>query len=222
MAYRGLILDFAGVLATGIRESIRDWCLGERLDADAWRHALETDPAGRRYYLDLEAGRLSQADWNRLTARALGLPDGENLMGRAWARVRPAAEVIALARAAREAGMTVAMLSNSFGLAPYDPYAHVGVWDLFDVAVISEREFVAKPDPRIYRLTLERMGLPGEACVFVDDRPENLPPAAALGITTVHATADGAWLADLTRLLALPSAAADGDAPGTRPDGGAA
>ncbi|WP_129843719.1 HAD-IA family hydrolase [Streptomyces sp. RFCAC02] len=214
MRYRGLILDFAGVLATGIGESVRGWCLREGLAADAWSHALERDPAGRELYLALEAGRLSQEEWNATTARALGVDRSENLMGRAWAGIRRAEDVVALAVAAREAGMRVAMLSNSFGVEPYDPYGHLGVWDLFDVAVISEREGLAKPDPEIYRRTLERMGLRGDQCVFVDDQEVNLPPAAALGITTVHAAAGTDLCARLGELLAL--------APPSRPEGAVA
>ncbi|MFD5315740.1 HAD-IA family hydrolase [Streptomyces sp. NPDC127098] len=201
--FRGLILDFAGVLATGISDAIRAWSLAEGLPAGAWRHALEGDPAGRECYAALECGRMTQHEWNRRTALALGLADGHNLMGRAWAGIRPAEDMIALARAARAAGLRVAMLSNSFGLDPYDPYAHIGVWDLFDVTVISEREGLAKPDPDIYRLTLERVGLPGDACVFVDDRPENLSPAEALGITTLHADGRPDTTDRLARLLGL-------------------
>lgn len=62
---------------------------------------------------------------------------------------------------------------------------------------------MAKPDPAIYELTLERLGLPGQACVFVDDRPRNLPPAAALGITTVLATDEASTVAELEGLLGV-------------------
>ncbi|TDC70011.1 HAD-IA family hydrolase [Streptomyces hainanensis] len=203
--FQGLILDFAGVLATGIREAIDGWSRAEGLPPDAWRHTLDEHPEGRADYLALEAGLMTQHEWNRRTAARLGLADPHNLMGRAWAGVRPAHDMIALARAARAAGLRVAMLSNSFGLDPYDPYAHVGVWDLFDVTVISEREGLAKPDPAIYRLALDRVGLPGTACVFVDDRPENLPPATALGITTLHADGHPETTRRLARLIGVTS-----------------
>jgi putative hydrolase of the HAD superfamily len=72
-AVRGLIVDFAGDLATGIRELTQDWRVEQGLTAHAWRHTLETDPAGRERYRALETGRLSQAEWNRATARTLGL-----------------------------------------------------------------------------------------------------------------------------------------------------
>jgi putative hydrolase of the HAD superfamily len=121
-------------------------------------------------------------------APLFGLDDGRNLMGRAWAAVRPAAEMLELARAARAKGMVLGLLSNSFGTDPFNPYSHCGVWDLFDVHVISQWEGVAKPDPAIYQCTVDRMQLPAEDCVFVDDSPVNLRPAEALGMTTIHAT----------------------------------
>jgi putative hydrolase of the HAD superfamily len=74
---------------------------------------------------------------------------------------------------------------------------------LFDVHVISEQVRMAKPDPAIYELTLERLGLPARACVFVDDHPRNLPPAEALGITTVLATDEAATVAELEVLLGV-------------------
>ncbi|MGF1425031.1 HAD-IA family hydrolase [Kitasatospora sp. LaBMicrA B282] len=205
--YRGLILDFAGVLTTGVLESQQAWAEHHNLAPGAWRAALNDDPEGRRLYAALEVGEISQVEWNASTAPLLGVQDGANLMGRAWAGVQPALDMIKLARAARTAGLTVAMLSNSFGLEPFDPYAHVGVWDLFDVTVISEHERIAKPHPEIYQRCLDRMGLRGEQCVFVDDHLGNLPPAEALGITTVHADGQGDTVARVAELLGLVPAA---------------
>ncbi|MDH6579542.1 HAD family phosphatase [Kitasatospora sp. MAP5-34] len=201
---RALILDFAGVLTTGVLETHRQWCLAQGLDAEAWRRTLNYTDEGRQLYAALEIGELSQAEWNRRTAPLLGIgDDGENLMGRSWAGVRPAEDMIRLARDARAAGYTLALLSNSFGLDPYNPYEAIGVWDLFDVHVISETEGIAKPDPAIYQRTLDRLGLRGEECVFVDDHPVNLPPAAALGITTVLADGSAAACAEVAAILGL-------------------
>ncbi|MEU8785390.1 HAD family phosphatase [Streptomyces sp. NPDC048637] len=208
--YRGLILDFAGVLTDGIREAHDAWCAAEGLPPRAWERALEQHPEGRRFYRALEIGEMTQDEWNRRTARLLGLADHHDLMGRAWRAVRPAIDMRNLARAARGAGLRLALLSNSFGLDPFDPYAHCGVWDLFDVHVISETERLAKPDPEIYRRTLERLELPAQECLFVDDNPINLPPARALGITTVHATTQAETVALLSEALgAAPSARAE-------------
>lgn len=199
---RGLILDFAGVLTADPRPMHQAWCLAEGLDAEAWRNTLNDHPEGRRLYTALEVGEIDQATWNEGTAALLGRHvDPVNLMGRAWSSVPVARRMVALARAARTAGLRLALLSNSFGLDPFDPYRHAGIWDLFDVHVVSEIVGLAKPNPAIYQLALERMGLAGEECVFVDDHPVNLPPAADLGITTVLARDEDAAVAALESLL---------------------
>lgn len=206
--FRGLILDFAGVLTEGVRQAQHAWCVANGLAPDAWRTTLEDHPEGRAHYQALEVGRMSQAEFNTRTAVLLGLDDGENLMGRVWSAVRPAPAMIGLAETARARGLVVAMLSNSFGLHPYDPYNHIGVRALFDVTVISEHEGIAKPDPVIYQRTLDRMGLAASECVFVDDNAGNLPPAEAMGITTVHADGHADTVARLVQLLGLATEAA--------------
>jgi FMN phosphatase YigB (HAD superfamily) len=53
---------------------------------------------------------------------------------------------------------------------------------IFDANVLSCVEKLMKPDPRIFALALTRAeAAPGE-CVFIDDRPENITAAGALGI----------------------------------------
>ncbi|QIB42807.1 HAD-IA family hydrolase [Streptomyces aureoverticillatus] len=203
-APRGLILDFAGVLTADPRPVHRAWCESEGLHPEAWRSTLNDNPEGQRLYAALEVGQIGQAKWNEGTASLLGAHvEPSNLMGRAWSGVPAARRVAALARAAKEAGFRLALLSNSFGLDPFNPYEHVGIWSLFDVHVISEAVGMAKPDPAIYQLTLERLDLPGSACVFVDDHPVNLPPAEALGITTVLATREADTVAELQALLGV-------------------
>ncbi|MFJ6015394.1 HAD-IA family hydrolase [Streptomyces sp. NPDC092952] len=201
---KGLILDFAGVLTASPIVTHREWCMSEGLEPGAWRATLNDHPEGRRLYAALEIGEIGQAEWNEETAALLGEHvDPVNLMGRAWAGVPVARRMVALARAARAAGHRLGLLSNSFGLNPFNPYEHVGIWDLFDVHVVSELEGLAKPDPAIYRLVLERIELPAERCVFVDDHAVNLPPAAALGISTVHVTDEDAAVAELEALLGV-------------------
>jgi len=43
-------------------------------------------------------------------------------------------------------------------------------------------EKVIKPDPRLYRILLDRYGLKAEECVFIDDNPANVAGAEAVGI----------------------------------------
>ena len=65
---------------------------------------------------------------------------------------------------------------------------------------------VRKPDAEIYVLAAESVGLEPEACVFVDDLPGNLKPAAQLGMATVHHAEAADTVAELERLLGVPLA----------------
>lgn len=59
------------------------------------------------------------------------------------------------------------------------------------------------PAEPIYRIMLDLMDLPGEACVFADDTAHNLPPAEELGIATILATDPAETIARIETALAL-------------------
>jgi 2-haloacid dehalogenase len=61
-----------------------------------------------------------------------------------------------------------------------------GFLRLLDGFVISGLERVAKPDPRIFRLLLDRFGLRADRTLFVDDAPANVAAAQALGINAIR------------------------------------
>ncbi len=67
---------------------------------------------------------------------------------------------------------------------------------------------IRKPAPEIYRLGAERTGVAPEACVYVDDLVFNLPPAAGLGMATVHHTSAETTVPELERLLGMSLTAA--------------
>jgi putative hydrolase of the HAD superfamily len=58
--------------------------------------------------------------------------------------------------------------------------------EIFEEVVDSAFVGCRKPEPRIYELTLERIGMPAEACLFVDDLGPNCEGAEALGMRAVH------------------------------------
>lgn len=188
--YRGLILDFGGVLTTRMRLNGQAFERTEGLTPGAYFAALNEHPEGVAIYAALEVGEATQEDWNRVIGGILGI-DSTDLMRRALANLHPEPQIVAAAKRARAAGIKVAMLSNSFGIEPYNPYEDKGMWtDFFDAVILSELEGVRKPSPLIYQRALEALDLTGPECVFVDDHAENLPPAETLGIRTVHHTTD--------------------------------
>jgi putative hydrolase of the HAD superfamily len=122
----------------------------------------------------------------------------------------PAYEVIKVGKAARAAGIRTAVLSNSLGREPHDPYAPYDLRGTFDVVVFSTDLGIRKPDPAIFTYTLEQLNVPANSCVFADDSEENLPPAAALGMTVLHALDERVTAARLRALLGLAGAGSPG------------
>jgi putative hydrolase of the HAD superfamily len=97
----------------------------------------------------------------------------------------------------------VGIFSNSLGSGPYDVYAGYDLPANYDAVLISEDHKLRKPDPELYAIMLDLMQLPGEACVFVDDTARNLPPAQALGITTVLAEEPASTIAQVEAALGV-------------------
>ncbi|WP_329137330.1 HAD family phosphatase [Streptomyces sp. NBC_01476] len=206
MTYRGLILDFGGVLTIQMRLNGQAFERSEGLAPGTYTHALNEHPDGVAIYKALEVGEATQEQWNQVIGGILGI-DPTDLMRRALANLHLEPRMVDAARRARTAGIKVAMLSNSFGITPFNPYEALGMWDgEWDAIVLSEQIGVRKPDPGIYLHTLDLLQLPGDDCVFVDDHAVNLPPAEALGIRTIHHTDATATVAQLDELLACATA----------------
>ena len=202
--YSGLILDFAGVLTTNMVDVIDLFEQRERLTPGTFLKGW-ADPRGQELYRRLEAGEIDQCGWNEGFGALLGInPDG--LMGRVLHDLDPAYEVIRVAREARAAGVRTAVLSNSLGRDPYDPYAPYDLRGVFDVVVFSADLGIRKPDPAIFQHTLELLDVAAHSCVFADDTEANLVPAQALGMTVMHALDERETARRLRSLLGLPGA----------------
>jgi putative hydrolase of the HAD superfamily len=99
---------------------------------------------------------------------------------------------------ARARGLKIGLLSNADRLG-------AGDWaQVFDAVVLSGEEGFGKPDPRIYRIAAQRLGLPPESCVFVDDLAGNVRGAAAVGMVGVHHQDPDTTLAELAALFGFP------------------
>jgi epoxide hydrolase-like predicted phosphatase len=197
---KGLLVDFGGVLTTNVFAAFGGFCTREGLEPDLVRNAFRENEACRAALEGLETGTKTEEDFEREFGAALGL-EPEGLIAKLWQDLGPDEEMIEAVARFREAGIRTGLISNSWGTAlKYEPEM---LERLFDATVISHLEGMRKPDPRIYALGAERLGLPPEECVFVDDLPGNLKPARAMGMTTVvHRTA-AETIAELEGLLGV-------------------
>jgi epoxide hydrolase-like predicted phosphatase len=197
--YAGLLVDYGGVLTSNLFESFRAFCEHEGIAPDTIRSVFRQDPTSRQLLIDLETGKLPEEEFEPRFAATLGV-DPERLIDRMFAGSVPDEPMVAAVRRAREQGVRTGLISNSWGTRRYDR-GQLG--ELFDGVVIPGEVGIRKPAPEIYRMAADELGLEPRSCVFVDDLPFNLTPAAELGMATVHHTNAEETIAELERLLGV-------------------
>lgn len=196
----GLLVDFGGVLTTDVFASFQQFCRAEGIGLDTVRDRFRADPAARELLADLECGRISEEQFEPRFAQLLEVSDHAGLVDRLFAGMTPDHAMVDAVRAARRAGVRTGLLSNSWGKGRYDRSQFP---ELFDGTVISGEVGLRKPEPRIYAMGAEAIGLPAQRCVFVDDLPGNLKPARELGMATVHHVNAQRTVLELERLLGV-------------------
>lgn len=205
MTARALLLDFGGVLTPSVGRQLRDFEIAHDLPRGTIFAALAEAYGSGGDDSDialLERGELAvEAFEQRLAARFA--QDGhdvaaEGLVARLFAQLRPHGRIWDATRRLREAGVATAVLSNSWGV---DAYSTELMDAHFDDVVISAEVGLRKPEPDIFHLAAERLDVPVDACVFVDDMDRNVEVARSLGMVGIHH--DG----DEDRVLAELSAA---------------
>lgn len=201
--YHGLLVDFGGVLTTNFFAPFEAFCKRHGLPPTTIRDLMTNDPDGRELWQQVERGQISQAAFETRLAAMLGVrPDG--LVRELLADLRPDQRMLNAVQAASRAGIRAAVVTNSWGTEPYDPYEPWQLKVTFDAVVVSHEVGLRKPDPAIYRLAAEEIGVAPGACVFVDDVASNLPAARGLGMAVIHHVSTDDTIRVLEQLLRLP------------------
>jgi putative hydrolase of the HAD superfamily len=197
---KGLVFDYGGVLTTNVFDSFRDFCVTEGLDPSAVKDLFRADPNARNLVRAVETGEVAEDEFSQRFGELLGIADRERLIDRLFAGMGPDEAMLAALRSARAQGVRTGLISNSMGEGRYDRGAFP---ELFDGVVISGEVGLHKPQPEIYRLGCERIGLDPEECVFVDDLRENCEGAEAVGMTAILHRGAERTVPELERLLGV-------------------
>jgi putative hydrolase of the HAD superfamily len=198
--YQGLLIDYGGVLTSNLFDSFNAFCRQEGLESQAIATHFRGDPAARELLIGLETGAIPEADFERQFAEMLGV-QSTGLIERLFGGSHPDEPMLEAVLHARRAGIHTGLISNSWGTSRYD---RAKLAELFEGIVISGEEGMRKPAPEMYTLGAERIGVAPEACVYVDDLPFNLEPAAELGMATVHHVSSEQTIVELERLFGVP------------------
>ena len=193
---RALILDFGGVVTRTLFEThdVTERTLGLAPDTLTWRgpFAPETDPL----WVSMQRQEISERDYWLTRAGEVGRMVGEDWtdMQTFVRRARGAEPELVLRPEAREAilqvkaaGLKLAILSNELDLFYGVEFRQrFPLIDRFDVIVDATHTGILKPDARAYEQVLAELGLPREACVFLDDQLKNIEGAGAVRLPHVH------------------------------------
>lgn len=196
--YEGLLVDFGGVLTTNIWKSFDLFCENEGLERGTVLELFRGDGEALALLRSLERGAVTDEEFERDFGELLGV-DPPGLVERLFAGLSPEQAMIDAVESVRAAGIRTGLISNSWGTGIYEraPMA------IFDATVISGDVGLHKPEPEIYELGAERIGVAPAACVFVDDLRENVAGAEAVGMTAVLHRNPAETIAELERLLGL-------------------
>ena len=190
---RGVISDFGGVLTNPLAEGFAAMQRSSDISLETLGNAMArlAEEDGAHPLFELETGRLSEHDFleriGAAVSQDLGRPVQLHGFGEAYfAELRPNEAMIDRMRELRGRGYRMALLTNN--VREWQPLwrTMLPVDDIFEVLVDSGFVGMRKPDAEIYELTLERLGLPAAACLFVDDTEVNCDAARDLGMAAVH------------------------------------
>jgi epoxide hydrolase-like predicted phosphatase len=204
-----VITDFGGVLTTplfaafsGVQEA--HGISMEALGTAMWR---ATQERGENPLFALERGEITEAAFLGVLGDALeadlGRPvEMHDFAERYFAMLEPNEPMLAYLSGLRSRGVRLAMLTNN--VREWETRWRAMVPEIeatYEVIVDSAFVGMRKPDPAIYSLTLERLGLAPSACVFVDDIDVNCDAAREVGLHAVHFRDTEQAVAEIEALL---------------------
>jgi epoxide hydrolase-like predicted phosphatase len=189
---RAVVCDFGGVLTSPLVGSFRAFSehSGIPLEALGGALAANCERDGVHPLHELECGRVSEADFFQAVGAEIGGQLGRDVVMHdftEWyfATLTPNEPMIELVAELRRAGYKTACLTNN--VREWQPLwrAMAPIDELFELVVDSAFVGMRKPDPEIYALTVTRLGVPAEQCLFVDDIELNCSAARAAGMHAV-------------------------------------
>jgi putative hydrolase of the HAD superfamily len=187
-----VISDFGGVLTSPLLDTFAAFQDSSGISFEQLGVAMAALFArdGAHPLFELETGRMSEADFlaklgNQLTAQLGHTVELHGFGERYFEHLHPNERMIDYMRDLSGRGYKLAICTNNVREWEQRWRAKLPVDELFDVVVDSAFVGMRKPEPAIYELTLERLGVPAESAVLIDDIELNCDAARALGIEAV-------------------------------------
>ena len=203
---KAILWDFGGVFTTSPFEAFARFERAHNLPTDFIRTINSTNP-DTNAWAQFESSAIDVAEFDaafRAEAEALGhRVDGKDVLELLSGEFRPRMtaalreckkhyKVGCITNNMKKAGEGPAMAANN-GRAE----KAAQVMAQFDIVVESSVEGVRKPNPRIYQIACDRLGVTPDQAVFLDDLGINLKPARAMGMTTIKVVSEEQAIGEL-------------------------
>ncbi len=211
-SFEAVIFDFGGVITASPFEAFNRLEDERGLPRDLVRRINATNPDSNAWAL-FERAEIDAAGFNELfaaEARAAGHElDGASVLAVLSGSIRPA--MVSALDQLKDAGYRLACITNNVPAGHGAGMARSGdakdayeqVFARFEHVIESSKAGVRKPDPRIYQMMCDHLGLGPQACVYLDDLGINCKPAAQLGMAAIKVSSGEQALTDLGVLLGL-------------------
>ena len=203
-----VIWDFGGVLTSSPFEAFARFEAERGLPADIIRRTNAANHL-ENAWARLERAEVDIEAFDKLFAMeslALGAEvRGRDVLPLLAGDLRPEmVEALRRTRAKLKTGcITNNLPANAIGSAGGRTLYITEVMALFDHVIESAKLGLRKPDPRIYRMMVEALGVDPKRCVYLDDLGVNLKPAREMGMTTIKVVSAPQAIADLEAATGL-------------------
>jgi putative hydrolase of the HAD superfamily len=188
-----IISDFGGVLTSPLMESFAGLMQTSGISVESLGKAMSAiaEREGSHPLFELETGRITEAAFfgaleDELSAERGSAVELDGFGERYFEHLHPNARMIDYMRELRGRGYKMAICTNNIREWEARWRAMLPVDEIFDVVVDSAFVGCRKPEPRIYEITLERVGVSPASALFIDDVELNCEGARKLGIDAIR------------------------------------
>jgi putative hydrolase of the HAD superfamily len=204
-----VISDFGGVLTSPLLDSFAAFQDSSGISLEELGKAMGViwRRDGANPLFELETGRMTESAFLEALSTELSCQLGRTValhgFGEAYfEHLQPNERLIGYMRELRGRGYKLAICTNNVREWEQLWRAKLPVDEIFDVVVDSAFVGLRKPEPEIYELTLERLGVRPDAALFIDDIELNCHAARKLGIRSVWFQSNEQAIAEIEAALA--------------------
>ena len=208
--YSSIFWDFGGVITSSPFEAFKKFEVENDLPENFLRKVNSTNPQNNAWAL-LEQSKINQMEFNDLffqESSELGFGvNGLKVLDLLEGDLRSG--MVDIIKTLKKMDFIQACLTNNFipdnDNQPdmMDLNKKTEVFNLFDFIFESKEIGLRKPDQAFYDYVLEKVDIPPEKIIFLDDLGINLKPAKAMGMTTIKVVSESQAKEDLERILKI-------------------